>query len=148
MSKHEKKDCTTRKCTSEQQKKAIRRNYATRAASAKSSEVSTVNVRIKNYRDRNGGHPHVIVDDIDNNHVSVGFTHSPKKGKGHPNYALAINPLGGPGKAYMRRQGTIAPHSAYYESRNGIMTKPDYTKAQEYAERAKQKYIEKTHKKK
>ncbi len=132
-----------RKCTSEAQKKAIRKNYAVRAAKA-----NTVDIRIKNYRDQNGGHPHVIVDDINSNYVSVGFTHSPKKGKGHPNYPLEVNPLGGSEKAYMRRQGTVAPQNDYYEPRDGIMTEADYAKAKEYGERAKRKYIEKNGKKK
>ena len=110
--------------------------------------VPTVNIQVKNYRDKNGGHPHVIVDDIDNNHVSVGFTHSPKKGKGHPNYALEINPLGGPEKTYMRRQGTVVPKKDYYEPRTGIMTEKDYAKAKEYGETSKRKYIDKNNKKK
>ncbi len=148
MSRNKKNNRTSRKCTSEAQKRAIRKSYAVRAAKEKSADVPTVDVRIKNYRDQKGGHPHVIVNDIDDNHVSVGFTHSPKKGKGHPNYALEVNPLGEKDKAYMRRQGTVAPKKDYIESRDGVMTEKDYAKAKEYGERAKQKYIEKNGKKK
>lgn len=137
------KERPPRKCTSEAQKRAIRKNYAVRATKTK-----TVNVQIKNYRDRNGGHPHVIVDNVDSNHVSVGFTHSPKKGKGHPNYALEINPLGESRKAYMRRQGTVASKNDYIEPRTGEMTEADFAKAKEYGEKAKRKYTENKHKKK
>lgn len=133
----------TKRTRSKKELAAIRRYYAKNKNAA-----PTVDVQIKNYRDKNGGHPHVIVDDIDKNHVSVGFTHSPKKGKGHPNYALEVNPLGGTEQAYMRRQGTVAPRNDYIEPRNGVMTDTDYAKAKEYGERAKQKYIEKKDKKK
>lgn len=130
-----------RKCTSEAQKRAIRRSYAERA------KKETVSVTIKNHRDKNGGHPHVIVDDIEDKHVSVGLSTNPKKGKNSPNYALELNPLNDGKQSYMRRQGTVAPQKEYEKERYGVMTTKDYGKAQEYGERAKQKYIEKKNKK-
>lgn len=143
MNKRNNNNRPPRKCVSEAQKRAIRRSYAERAKKAE-----TVSVTIKNHRDKNGGHPHVIVDDIDDKHVSVGFTRDNMKGKGHPNYTLEVNPLGGGDASYMRRQGTVAPKKEYIEPRFGVMTPKDFAKAKEYGERAKQKYIEKNDKKK
>jgi hypothetical protein len=140
-----KRNTMTKRKRSKKELAAIRRYYAEKCGKTSSP---TVDVQIKNYRDKNGGHPHVLVDDIDNNFVSVGFTHSPKKGKGHPNYKLEVNPLGEQKQAYMRRQGTVAPKRDYIEPRTGKMTEADYTKAKEFGDRAKQKYIENKNKKK
>ena len=41
-------------------------------------------VKIKNHTDKKGGHPHIILGDVDENHVSVGLTTKPKKGKTLP----------------------------------------------------------------
>lgn len=45
----------------------------------KSKNTKNVQVTIKNHKDKNGGHPHVIIDNIDNKHVSVGLTTTQKK---------------------------------------------------------------------
>lgn len=107
-----------------------------------SSDGEIITVTIKFKGDKNGGHSHVIVDNIDDNHVSVGLTTKPKKGKNHPNYALEISPLANGKKSYMRRQGTVAPKKSYTNQSTGKMTKKDHARAKEYGERAKQKYIE------
>ena len=54
----------------------------------KNDNQRSIPVRIKTHNDRNGGHPHIIVDDIDDKHVSVGLTHDKYKGKNHKNYTL------------------------------------------------------------
>lgn len=126
------------------EKNAIKRYYAEKGKCAD----GLVPVRIKTHNDSKGGHPHIIVDDIDDKHVSVGLTHDKYKGKNHNNYALERNPLGGDKKSYMHRQGTVAPRQSYSGERSGRMTPKDYDKAKEYGEKAKRKYIDKKHKKK
>lgn len=110
-------------------------------------ELITVTIKFKN--DNNGGHPHVIVDNIDDNHVSVGLTTDSKKGKNAPNKKLTVSPI--PVKkgksSFMHRQGTVAPKKAYRKPRTGKMTSEDLERAKQYGERAKQKYIKNKHKK-
>lgn len=133
------------KCTSEEQKRAIQAYYAKKA---KTDDL--VNVNIKTHKDKNGGHPHVIVDNVDKNHVSVGLSTKKKKGKkGGTNYTLDKSPLDDGKTSYMRRQGTVASKGEYEKPRKGTMTPKDYEQAKVYGERAKQKYLsEKEHKKK
>lgn len=137
-------------CKSEAQKKAIRKYYAQKAAEEKRDDL--VDVCIKTHKDKNGGHPHVIVDEIDNNHVSVGLSTKKYKGKGAnsgKNYTLEKSPLDDGKQSYMRRQGTVAPKKEYDKPRQGTLTHKDYNQAKVYGERAKEKYIkEKGHKKK
>ena len=112
-----------------------------------SGDLITVTIKFKN--DNNGGHPHVIIDNIDDNHVSVGLTTDSKKGKNSPNKKLAVSPIPiKKGKnSYMHRQGTVAPKKTYIKPRTGKMTSEDLERAKQYGERAKQKYIAKKHKK-
>ena len=127
-------------CKTEAQKKAIRASYARKAEKEKSGLVP---VTIKKHNDRNGGHPHIIMDNIENKHVSVGLSTKPKKGKrGGTNYALEKSPLDDGKTSYMRRQGTVAPKGEYQNKRKGTMTPKDYEQAKVYAERAKQKYLD------
>lgn len=100
-------------------------------------------ITIKNHKDKHGGHPHVIIEDIDDKHVSVGFTTKPKKGKNSPNYSLAISPLNDNKKSFMRRQGTVDSKKNYEKQRKGQMTPADYAKAKEYGDKAKRKYLNK-----
>lgn len=106
------------------------------------TKSQNIPVIIKKHNDKNGGHPHVIVEDIDNKHVSVGLSTRAKKGKNHPNYPLERSPLNDGKNSYMRRQGTVAPKKEYSERRTGSMTPKDYEQAKIYAERAKQKYLD------
>ncbi len=105
--------------------------------------LEIVVVPLKRHKDKNDSHYHVIVDNIDENHVSVGFTTKPKKGKNSPNYKLEKSPLDDGKTSFMRRQGTVAPKGEYKNPRKGTMTSKDYSQAQVYAERAKQKYLSK-----
>lgn len=105
-------------------------------------------VRIKTHKDKTGGHPHIIVEDIEDKHVSVGLSTKPKKGKNNPNYALKSSPLCDGKTSYMRRQGTVAPQKEYYGERKGRMTQKDYRQAKVYADNAKQKYLVKKNNKK
>lgn len=104
-------------------------------------------VFIKDHKDNNNGHPHVIVDNVDDKHISVGLTTQKKKGQGRnagTNYSLKNNPLNPEGEpTYMRRQATIDNKSNYDYPRTGKMEEEDYKKAKEYGEKAKQKYLDK-----
>lgn len=106
-----------------------------------------VSVDIKTHKDKKGGHPHVIIDNIDDKHVSVGLSTHPKKGKNGTNYALEKNPLDGNKQSYLRRQGTVDKKENYYSKRKGSMTRKDYERAKVYGDRAKQKYISQKNKK-
>lgn len=105
-----------------------------------------VPVTIKDHIDYNGGHPHAIMDNVDDKHVSVGFSTQKKKGKGKKsgtNYTMEKSPLDDGKKSYMRRQAIVAPKSEYEKPRKGTMTSKDYEQAKNYAEKAKQKYLSK-----
>ena len=103
---------------------------------------SFVQVIIKTHNDTKGGHPHIIVDNVDNKHVSVGLSTKPKKGKNSPNYKLEKSPLNDGKQSFMRRQGTVALKDEYSGKRNGSLTPKDYAQAKIYGEKAKQKYLD------
>lgn len=123
-----------------------KRNTAT-GTKATEKKRPLVSVQIKNHKDVKGGHPHVVLEDIDDKHVSVGLTTKPKKGKNATNYKLEVSPLGDGRQSYARRQGTVAPRKEYEKPRKGNLTTADYTRIKSYGEKAKQKYIEKKSKK-
>ena len=109
---------------------------------------SLIQVIIKTHNDTKGGHPHIIVDNVDNKHVSVGLSTKPKKGKNSPNYKLEKSPLNDGKQSFMRRQGTVAPKGEYSGKRNGSLTPKDYAQAKIYGEKAKQKYLDRKKSKK
>lgn len=111
----------------------------------KKEKIVWIPVLIKKHADRNGGHHHVILEDLDDNHVSVGLSTKSKKGKNSnsPNYKLDRDPLGGTDDSYMRRQGMVDKKNRYYKPRSGVMSPKDYAKARQYGEKAKKKYLEK-----
>lgn len=116
---------------------------------AKEQNKGFIPVNIKTHNDNKGGHPHVILDNVDNKHVSVGFSTKPTKGKGSKNYRLEKSPLDDGKQSFMRRQGTVDFKNKYSDNRKGSMTPKDYEQAKKYGERAKQKYLkEKENKKK
>lgn len=100
-------------------------------------------VKIKDHKDKNGGHPHVILEDIDDKHVSVGLSTKNKKGKNHPNKPLTKSPLNDGKYSYARRQGTVDNKSNYYKPRQGEMPLEDYEIVKRYGNRAKEKYLRK-----
>jgi len=106
----------------------------------KKAKNTNVRVTIKNHRDKNGGHPHVILGNIDDNHVSVGLSTKKCKGKGHFNYPLQCSPLSDGKTSYMRKQGTVDKKTSYSNPRVGSMTKDDYEVAKVYGSRAVEKY--------
>lgn len=59
-----------------------------------SKQNGLVTVEIKIHSDAKGGHPHVMLGQVQDKNVSVGITHSAKKGKKHSNIPLQHNPLG------------------------------------------------------
>ncbi len=109
--------------------------------------LALVPVGIKDYRDKKGGHPHVIIEDIEDKHVSVGLTKDKYKGRNATNYKCEVSPLGDGKQSYMRRQAQVEPRKDYYNPRNGKMDAGDYERAKVYGERAKQKYLQKKDKK-
>ena len=104
-----------------------KRNTAT-GTKATEKKRPLVSVQIKNHKDVKGGHPHVVLEDIDDKHVSVGLTTKPKKGKNATNYKLEVSPLGDGRQSYARRQGTVAPRKEYEKPRKGNLTTADYTR--------------------
>lgn len=155
----------------ERQNRAISRNYAEKDAKRKKTqknvgevnnqsaqikqvpskksnikEPGDVDVLIKTHKDNKGGHYHVILENIDDKHVSVGLTTDPKKGKNSTNYKLEKSPFLDGQVSYLRRQGTVDDYSAYTGALTGIMTSKDYGQAKIYGERAKQKYLDRKNK--
>ena len=110
-------------------------------------KLMTLTIKFKD--DKKGGHNHIIVDNVGDNHVSVGLTTKPKKGKNSTNKELTVSPipLKKGKKSFMRRQGTVAPKKTYRNPRKGKMAKQDYDLAKEYGARAKQKHLAKNSKK-
>ena len=104
-----------------------------------------VDVLIKTHRDKMGGHPHVIIETIENKHVSVGLSTHKKPGcsSTSTNYFLEKNPLQDGKTSYMRRQGTVDYKRNYENPRRGIMTPNDYERAKTYGERVKLKHFNK-----
>lgn len=98
-------------------------------------------VTVKRHIDRKGGHPHVIMGDIDKKHISVGLSTKAKKGKNSPNYKMKGNVFGEETQTYMRRQAIIAPKDEYKGERLGAMEEEDYKKANQYADAARKKYL-------
>lgn len=114
----------------------------------RSDNSGIVTITIKFHEDKSGGHNHIVVDDIEENHVSVGLTSKKKKGKNHPNYELTISPLKNGKTSYVRRQGTVAPKNSYSSPKKGKITEEDFGQVKKYGEKAKQKYIAQKGKKK
>lgn len=112
------------------------------------SKGKLICVTLKFLPDNNGGHHHVVLEDIDDKHVSVGLTTKAKKGKNATNYKLEQSPLKDGKTSYMRRQGTVKPKKSYQGSRTGKMTDKDYQRAKAYGNKAKAKYLAKKGKKK
>ena len=120
------------------------------AKKKENKKTGIIPVIIKKHSDKNGGHHHVIMGNIDNKHVSVGLTTKETKGKNsaHKNYRCEINPLGGKEISYLRKQGTVDNKSRYNKEKRGAMAPKDYAKAKEIADKAKNKYINKKNSKK
>ena len=129
-----------KKSTQKSTKKSTKKATPKRAAKKEKDAVSII---IKKHKDKNGGHNHIIVDNIDNCHVSVGITTKKKKGKNAPNYGPFPSPLNDGKESYMRRQGQVAPKREYFNERKGLIGKEHYQQAKIYGERAKEKYINK-----
>ena len=133
--------------------KPPRKNGVANIKSIKHIKIETdfIPVLIKDHKDYNGGHPHAIMDNVDNKHVSVGFSTQKKKGKnkkGGTNYTMEKSPFDDGKQSYMRRQAIVAPTSEYKKPRQGTMTPKDYERAKQYADNAKQKYINRKNNKK
>lgn len=126
-----------------QQKTPNAKKNVTQPKTAPIVAEEVITVVIKTHRDRNGGHPHIIIEDIDNKHVSVGLSTDDHKGKGHTNIQLQQDPFGKGEISYMRRQGTVDRKGAYHDQRDGSLVRSDHEKAKQIGEKAKQKYLQK-----
>lgn len=127
--------------------KTYEKDKKKRLTKSKTTTENNVEVTIKTHNDKNGGHPHVILGNVDKKHVSVGLSTKPRKGKnGKKNYAMEKSPFNDGKKSFMRRQGTVADKNEYFGARKGTLTPKDYNQAKIYGERAKAKYV-KDHKK-
>ena len=118
--------------------------------SSRASSKQDISVVIKKHNDSNNGHPHVILEDFEDKHVSVGLTTRKYKGtnSSRKNYRLEKDPLDEVEESYMRRQGTVDYQKNYFEPRKGKLTKKDYERALLYGQKAKEKYIKKQQEKK
>ena len=96
---------------------------------------------LKRHRDTQGNHNHVILEDIDDKHVSVGTTTRAKKGKNSPNYKCENDIIGNGEQSYLRRQGIVDFKTNYSDPKQGRMTIKDYAQAKIYGQRAKEKYL-------
>ena len=128
----------------QRQQAAIRKYYAKKKL--KNDENKFVSVTLKRHRDKNDGHRHVILENIEDKHVSVGLTTKVKKGKNSTNYNCKSDVLGNGENSYMRRQGTVDLQSNYFSPTIGLMTEEAYEQAKIYGERAKQRYLDKKEK--
>lgn len=117
------------------------------AGKDKTTASRFVSVTIKNHKDAKGGHPHIIIENLEDKHVSVGLTTKHKKGKNAPNYKLEMSPLGDGKHSYARRQGMVDLQRNYEKPRKGRITPNDYVRVKEYGNKAKQKYLKKSAKK-
>lgn len=128
------------------QNAAIKRYYVEKKH--RKSDGSLLQVRLKMHNDLKGGHHHVILEDIDDKHVSVGLSSKNKKGRNSTNYACENDVIGNgkSDRSYLRRQGTVDFKNNYYDESIGHMTEKDLNQAKIYGERAKQKYLEKNKK--
>lgn len=124
------------KKSSSKKKKAPKKS-ATKSAKS----VSFVTVLLKRHRDSQGNHNHVILEDIDDRHVSVGTTSRSKKGKNSPNYKCENDIIGNGKQSYLRRQGIVDLQTNYSNPSQGRMTTKDYAQAKIYGQRAKEKYL-------
>lgn len=102
-----------------------------------------MSVILKRHRDKNNGHRHVILGDIDDKHVSVGLTSKKKKGRNSTNYDCKSDVIGNGENSYMRRQGTVDYKSNYFSPTTGQMAEKAYEQAKIYGERAKERYLNK-----
>ena len=75
----------------------------------------------------------------------MGLTTRKTKGENstRKNYKCEVNPLGGSGESYLRRQGMVARKQEYdkQEKKRGAMPPKDYEVAKGYADKAKERYI-------
>ncbi len=118
--------------------------------SSRVSSKQDISVVIKKHDDSNNGHPHVILEDFEDKHVSVGLTTRKYKGtnSSRKNYRLEKDPFGKLENSYMRRQGIVDYKTNYQNPRKGKLTKKDYEQALLYGQKAKEKYIKKQQEKK
>ena len=73
-------------------------------------------------------HPSYIVGEEEDSFYHVGLTHSPKKGKGHPNHRLLKNPRSGEAKiSYVRKKVELDSKNNFSRKklRNFKMSKED-----------------------
>lgn len=142
----------TPKTSNNQSSKANNKTTSKQEAkqTSRASSKQDISVVIKKHNDSNNGHPHVILEDFEDKHVSVGLTTRKYKGtnSSRKNYRLEKDPFGKLENSYMRRQGIVDYKTNYQNPRKGKLTKKDYEQALLYGQKAKEKYIKKQQEKK
>ena len=101
-------------------------------------------ITIRKHKDKNGGHYHVIGEELVNDYISVGLTTQSTKGSNskHKNYKLEYDPLGTNKKSYLRKQGIIDKKINYSkETRKGSLSDKDYAYFREVIRKTKNKKI-------
>ncbi len=142
--KSKKNGASKKPAPKKQPTKTNKKPAAAKPATGKQRDL--VQVRLKRHKDKNRGHHHIILEDFEDKHVSVGLTTKKTKGKNstRKNYPCEVDPLGKGKDSFMRRQGTVDLMSNYdTREQKGKMSPKDYAKAKEYGDKAKNKYIEK-----
>lgn len=120
---------------------------ATKATTSKPTATSgLITVDLKFHPDSNGGHHHIIVEDLGDNHVSVGLTTNPKYDTKHKNVPLEHSPLSNQKQSYASRKGTVDKKNNYNSPKQGQITKTDKTKVTQIADKAKAKAIKRANK--
>lgn len=99
-------------------------------------------VIIKKHKDNNGGHYHIIGEELPKSYISVGLTTKSTKGKNskYKNYKLDYDPLATNKQSYLRRQGIIDKKIKYSNSsKQGYLSNKDYTFFREVITKTKNK---------
>ena len=114
------------------------------AVATTQSELVTVNLKF--HPDSNGGHHHIIVENLGDKHVSVGVTRDNKYDKKHNNVPLDHSPLSNGQKSYALRKGTVDEKKNYNSPKQGEITTEDAAKVKKIADKAKAKELKKNNK--
>lgn len=140
---------TTKKATNNKTvTTATKQTTANKSSISKSTTTNgLITVDLKFHPDSNGGHHHIIVEDLGDNHVSVGLTTSPKYDSKHKNIKLEHSPISNHKQSYASRKGTVDKKKNYNSPKQGQITQTDKTKVKQIADKAKAKVIKKGDKK-
>lgn len=104
---------------------------------AQVSQDDLITVSLKFHPDSNGGHHHIIVENLGDSHVSVGLTTSKKFDKKHNNIPLEHSPLSNGKPSFILKKGTVDKKRNYNSPKQGQITQNDAVKVKNVADKAK-----------